>query len=441
MDSNQTWSVNQGDKQPNSARERERTQDVIVNYTTGVVTTRSTQKKSIANNLQTIEITSRDLVVELNSPKGQITINITDDPVSLKSIRKLGSQGIKDITLIVQTAQAIKEQLDELNTSLMDDEDCQSGVERERQPFSATNLARPTQFTLAQMQTRNATKMDFKTDTGGRDLKPRFANSQIGSPTNLVSSQQKRSLISKRVMNLVSGQMLQAGYQSRDCLNSIISKKSVERQTGVLDKRNMKPWIQTMLTSLKFHTGKPNKTPIKSYQNIPAQHVSADKTLNHSRLEQVSCESKRRVETSLVRNSLQLQVRERVNSYNNKATKQVTPVDKDRQGFFGSNRLLEILQRLHSVYPKSAGLSFSAATEFINLIQKPSVIRCIKLPLPELIIVAVWIIVSVLGLSLSSDIGKNAMIQTAVRDSIAALTKVDIFDRSADSTKSSLACL
>ena len=79
VDAIQTRGVSHLERLSNSARERERNQGVIVNYTSAT----ASQDKGQPNDLQTIEITARDLVVGFNSPKGQITINITNEPVSV----------------------------------------------------------------------------------------------------------------------------------------------------------------------------------------------------------------------------------------------------------------------------------------------------------------------------------------------------------------------
>ena len=117
-----------------------------------------------------------------------------------------------------------------MNTSL--DDEFESDADKERQPFSATNLPRPTEFAFARMQARNATKINFKTDTGGRDLKPKFSASQISSPTNLAGLGHNRSRISKRVINVVSSSLVQASSLVRRQLDTSIQKRSIEKGLG-----------------------------------------------------------------------------------------------------------------------------------------------------------------------------------------------------------------
>ncbi len=323
-------------------------------------------------------------------------------------------------------------------------------------------------FRMDMLAGRNKTKTDFKTDTGGSNLKlaeesTSTRKAKEGASLTQVQGHKglPRTVSDERakVIGKVAARATHAIYPTTvtsniSMINDITSSAN-RRDRLFMESKGRKALVHSIVSNFRLNATpkrrKLNKTDSKVNEIESREELPEGEKLTWSRPSYSKKQTKLQIPSNSINapqfirdivtktgGSSHLRTRGR-NTSSNASVKRSCTRDEFKPARSDRLRLQELLGRLSKLYPTSLGLAYDTAAEFLALLQHSKAVIAMEAPLPRYLVAAVWSVACLLGLSVSAGIGKLAIVQSLAKELVCGLSapNIDLFSNEEDSNTES----
>lgn len=408
-----------------------------------------------------LQIDNSEARLHINSPKAHLTINATDGPLRVGGDHGTAAVELRSsVAIQISTTDPVSEiNLASTATGAIDEMTEVKAIHKsskDERP-SALNPAKliRSAFRMDMMANRNRTKTDFKTDTGGSNLKLTDALSakQPAEEGNLPDSKKPVSAERSKIRRTVTARITQAIYPSTNnnanvTLNTSVIGSANRRDRLLMEAKGHKQLVHSIVNSIRANATPKRRKLNKNDSKInESQDISEGDKLNGSknnyskRYTKLQNHSHSRNAPQFIRDivtkvrgSSQLRTGDKNTSSNasvkRSSTREEKPARSDRI------RLQELLVRLSKLYPTSLGLAYDTAAEILTFIQHTKAFILMDAPLPKGLVAAVMSVTCLLGLTVSASIGKIARVQNLAKELVCGFNTAgfDFFSSEGDSS-------